>query len=146
MPEVLDIETRSKSSSAHKKIALQDIIHYTVEKGLSPEEASKILGCSTRNIYNRLEPYKDTLKNHEFYKINRQEVFDIIEQELVFSFTPSDIKSASFRDRSVLFGILRDKANQNKNITVNYFSTTIQQAHTQVAQKVISQEPISVDK
>lgn len=126
--------SNSEHSLAPKGITLQQIVELVVEKQNTVEDAAKILGCSVRNIYKRLEPYQDSLKSHGFYKTNRQEIFDVIEQEVAFSFTPNDIKSASFRDRSVLFGILRDKANDNKGITNNYFQTVVMQAHDKTRQ------------
>ena len=119
------------------------------KRGLTNTEISKIIGRDVSLVTHRLNPYKAELDFLPTFKDFREDMLDIIEYRLIDSFTKEDIQKASFRDRSVLFGIINDKRSKINSINnqVN-LSVIIQQAHSN-AQSLGSNESkviIDVDK
>lgn len=94
--------------SSPKSIPIESILEYRA-KGLSMPDIAKLLGCSTVNIYNRLDRYEDYVAGLDSYRKNKSVILDLKQSMLLDNVNPESIKGMSVRDSVVSFGILYDK-------------------------------------
>jgi hypothetical protein len=100
-------------SSAHKNIPLEDILEMQSNNpNLTHKEMAKLLGCSRKNITQRLAACGATTKSLERYQAYEGKVIANIRKKMADSLatrTPDELKDVSVRDLAVTFGVLYDK-------------------------------------
>lgn len=89
-----------------KGISLEQMIELR-KKNLSHEQIAKIVGCSPANVTQRLKGMD--IQDIELYKQNRADVFALLQQQIINSITPEDIKKTSASQRVTMAAILYDK-------------------------------------
>lgn len=118
--EVEELVTPSTPSIfANKGIPIEKILTLA-RRGFKVPEIAKLLGCGTKNIYDRLEPYKDDLKTLDDYKEHKADIFNLKQRELLSALTPAKIKEMSALQMVTSVGILNDKirAETGKDVKV----------------------------
>lgn len=91
-----------------KGIPVELILSYA-QKELSNNDIAALVGCSERNVYERLRPYKDKLKRFDKYKKYRADYFAFKGKEFLDSFNTEDIKKMPVASRVTCAAILYDK-------------------------------------
>lgn len=129
---VKQAQVKHVSNSRQKHIPIEDIINLRAQ-GYTYDEIGAKLGCSNANVCKRLEPWDEELRSLPFYQHNRSSIFDILEAKIAFSFNNDDFKKASFRDKFIALGILRDKSKDLQQVNVNIFNQIIQAADAPMA-------------
>ncbi|GAG36713.1 unnamed protein product [marine sediment metagenome] len=100
IPEVPDL--------GPKYIPIEDIVELIGNKGLTYEEAGKILGIAKQSVWERCKKYGIEREGLKKYKKARAEIFALTGKNL-FDLTQDDIKGMNTYQRIVAGGILYDK-------------------------------------
>lgn len=97
------------SDKTPKGIPLTDIIEAVETHNLSIPQAAKLLGCSERNIYARLEQVGLRPGQLQKYKDHRADILASYQQIILNSFTKEDLKKAGLSQKIMAYGVLYDK-------------------------------------
>lgn len=96
------------SPFANKGIPIEKILGLA-RRGFKDGEIAKLLDCSKSNVYDRLEVYREDLKNLDDYKEFKADIFNMKQRELLNALTSSKIKKMSALAMVTAIGILNDK-------------------------------------
>jgi hypothetical protein len=94
--------------NAAKGIDIADIIDLR-KRGLSHGAISKVLGCTKKNIQQRLKDVAREVDRIENFKTYKGDVLAIHQKRILDSLDKGTINKAGLRDRVLAFGVLCDK-------------------------------------
>lgn len=113
------IDRRVKNIPIEKLVELRS-------KGLSYQQIASIVKCSKANVGSRLQDYDD----YSTYKKDVPEYLEHLSWRIGKSISDKDIQKASFAQKVVALGIVRDKIRDIKgkfsNTTSNFFTIVLQ--------------------
>ena len=102
--------------TAPKGIPIADMIEYR-SKGLSYAQVAKLVGCTKRNVIERLQTANREIDSAQNFKKHRADTFAVMGQKIINSFTPNDIKKMSGLQKATAVGIFYDKERLERDLS-----------------------------
>ena len=96
-------------------VPIEQIIDLIESKGLTHEQAGKLLGISRSAISHRLRRIGYTPERLRNFKHHRADVLAWLQSQIVSYITPAKLKGASLSQLMVALGILYDKERTERN-------------------------------
>lgn len=109
MPTQKDKEVLQPSIHAPKWIPVQTLIELS-EKGLNGTQIAKIVGISRNAVCQSFKRHNYTPQHLKAYQSAKAAVYDHYQDQVLRTLTPAEIKKAPLAARTMLFGVLYDKA------------------------------------
>jgi predicted DNA-binding protein YlxM (UPF0122 family) len=125
------IEAKPAKSKAPKNTPIKKILNQiSLNPDITQKELAERCNVSRQAVSQMLIRYGIDDKCLESFKKSRADIFAGIQETVAASFTPEDIKKASFKDRVVAMGILYDKerlerGESTQNISVRLASAVL---------------------
>lgn len=95
------------------------------ERGLSDVAIAKLCDVDPSIVRTRLDPYRGKIASLNIFKKNRIGIFQLLQNDLLSSITPEEIKGMGVKDRIIAASVLFDKEQlaENKgqnNVTIHF--------------------------
>lgn len=91
-----------------KGVPIGVLMEYALQ-GLNDTEIAQLVGRAKQTVNERLKEFRASMGNFKTYKNARADIFAIMGRELLYSLTPSEIKSMPPASRITCAAILYDK-------------------------------------
>lgn len=108
MQEIALKEDMEITYEPDEPLSLAKMIEYR-NKGLSYEEIARILGCTKQNVWERLQPFRQSIDNIKGINDNRANVLSVVSDSILNSLTADDIKKSSGYQKVGMYALLYDK-------------------------------------